>query len=198
MEEVQSANASIIQNSDNSSVKSVKRDLRCCQLGEEVLYGLTFFGRLIMTLYSFHAMLFIYNFVIELIILIPETLYLTDYLIVQILIIIVFLLFSVFASSILVIPTYEVFLFPFLRNRNVLAHLESLRNTMDIIYDIKPEEINLKTNNIIFDIILVLVEIFYFLGFFFGFSSKLIIVKDVIRVCIFCLIYFYFLVIFFS
>jgi hypothetical protein len=80
----------------------------------------------------------------------------------------------------------------------VLAHLESLRNTMDIIYDIKPEEINLKTNNIIFDIILVLVEIFYFLGFFFGFSSKLIIVKDVIRVCIFCLIYFYFLVIFFS
>ena len=151
MEEVHSINMSIIQ-SDISSVKSLKRDLRCCQLGEEVLYGLTFFGRLIMTLYSFHAMLFIYNFVIELILLIPETLYLTDSIIAQIVIIIIFLLFSVFASSILVIPTYEVFLFPFLRYRNVLAHLESLKNTMNIIYDIKTEEINLKTNNIIVDV----------------------------------------------
>ena len=197
MEEVHSINMSIIQ-SDISSVKSLKRDLRCCQLGEEVLYGLTFFGRLIMTLYSFHAMLFIYNFVIELILLIPETLYLTDSIIAQIVIIIIFLLFSVFASSILVIPTYEVFLFPFLRYRNVLAHLESLKNTMNIIYDIKTEEINLKTNNIIVDVILILVEIFYFIGFWFGFSSKSIKIKDVIRVGIFCVIYFYFLVIFFS
>ena len=111
--------------SDISSVKSLKRDLKICECGEEILYGLTFFGRLIMTYYSFHAMLFIYNFIIELIILIPEILYITNSVFLQVLIIFAFFLFSIFSSSILVIPTYEVFLFPFLRYRNVLAHLES-------------------------------------------------------------------------
>jgi len=184
--------------SDISSVKSIKRDFKCCQCGEEVLYGLTLFGRLIMTLYSFHAMLFIYNFVIELIILIPEILYLTNSVAIQILIILLFLMFSIFASSILVIPTYEVFLFPFLRYRNVLAHLESLKKTMYIIYDIETEKINLKRNNFIADGILVFVEISYFIGFCCGFSSNSIKTKDVIRVIIFCVVYCYFLVIFFS
>ena len=184
--------------SDISSVKSLKRNFQCIQCGEEILYGLTFFGRLIMTYYSFHAMLFIYNFIIELIILIPEILYLTNNVFVQILIILLFILFSIFVSSILVIPTYEVFLFPFLRYRNVLAHLESLKKTMKIIYDIKTEEINLKTNNCFIDLILFLVELFYFIGFCCGFSSNSIGTKDIIRVVIFALVYLYFLVIFFS
>ena len=184
--------------SDNSSVKSLKRDLRCIKCGEEILYGLTFVGRLIMTYYSFHAMLFIYNFIIELIILIPEILYLTNSVFVQTFIIIIFILFSIFVSSILVIPTYEFFLFPFLRYRNVLAHLESLRKTWDIIFDIKTEEINLKTNNSLVDLFLFVVELLYFIGFFCGFSSNSIGTKDYIRVSIFFLVYLYFLVIFFS
>lgn len=191
-------NDQIDNKSDNSSVKSQKRDLRCIKCGEEILYGLTFFGRLIMTYYSFHAMLFIYNFIIELIILIPEILYITNSGIVQALIIIIFFLFSIFVSSILVIPTYEVFLFPFLRYRNVLAHLESLKKTMNIIYGIKTEEINLKANNCFTDLILFLVELFYFIGFFCGFSSNSIGTKDYIRVGIFLVVYLYFLVIFFS
>jgi hypothetical protein len=191
-------NEQIDNKSDVSSVKSLKRDLYFCKCGEEILYGLTFLGRLIMTYYSFHAMLFIYNFIIELIILIPEILYITNNVFVQILIIIIFFLFSIFASSILVIPTYEVFLFPFLRYRNVLAHLQSLKKTMNIIYDIKTEEINLKTNNWFIDLILILVELFYFIGFFCGFSSNSIGTKDTIRVGIFIVVYLYFLVLFFS
>ena len=69
---------------------------------------------------------------------------------------------------------------------------------MNIIYDIETEEINLKKNSCFIDLILLLVEIFYFIGFCCGFSSNSIGTKDVIRVGIFCVVYFYFLVMFFS
>ena len=175
----------------------------CCNSwGEEVIYGITFFGRLIMTFYSIHALFFIYNIIFQFIILIPGTLYITDIFIFQIIIIIIYFLFSLLCSTILVISTYDFLLFQFLRNRNIIAHLESLRIIINIINDknnnVTRKKVELKKSKWCLDIFLFLIEISYIIGFFLGFTSGTIIVKDIIRELILLVIYFYYLIIFFS
>ena len=44
-------------------------------VGDEIWFAFTFIGRIIMTIYSIHGLFFIYNFIIEFIILIPGLLY---------------------------------------------------------------------------------------------------------------------------
>ena len=63
-----------INSVNDNERRPIKRKIfsRC---GEEVLYGITFLGRLIMTLYSFHGLFFIYNFIVQFIILVPGILY---------------------------------------------------------------------------------------------------------------------------
>ena len=196
-----------LNSNELKSVPSLKRECDCCEscsccnsCGEEVLYAITLVGRLIMTFYSFHALFFIYNFIIQFIMLIPEILYSTDYVFLQAIIIIVYLFFAILASNILIIPTYEFLLFSFLRYRNVLAHVQSLRITMNIINknDKDDEKIEFKKSNYWIDSFLIIIEIAYIIGFFLGFSSGTIKGKDIIRLIILIIIYFYYLIIFFG
>ena len=105
-------------------------------------------------------------------------------------------------STILVISTYDFLLFQFLRNRNIIAHLESLRIIINIINDknnnVTGKKVELKKSKWCLDIFLFLIEISYIIGFFLGFTSGTIIVKDIIRELILLVIYFYYLIIFFS
>ena len=188
------------------SVPSLKKECDCCceccnSWGEEVIYGITFLGRLIMTLYSFHALFFIYNFFFQFILLIPSLLYITDSVVVQVIVIIIYFFFAILSSNIIVIPTYDFLLFPFLSHRNILAHLESLRITTNIINDndnTDLKKIELKKSKFWLDVFLFLIETAYIVGFFLGFSSETIKIKDVIRVIILFIIYLYYLLIFFS
>ena len=173
----------------------------CCQYcSEDIMFGITFPGRMIMTLYSFQALFFIYNFIINFIFLLPGMLYFTNDIIVITLVFLVYAFFASLCSNILIIPTYECLLFGFLRIKNVLAHLESLKITMNIIHykNYKNVEIDYNKSNIITDLVLIFIEIAYAVGFFSGFSSETIYIKDIVRVIIFFLIYFYYLIIFFG
>ena len=175
----------------------------CCNFwGEEIIYGITFFGRLIITYYSMHALFFIYNFIVQFIILIPGILYITDIFFFKIIIIIVYLLFSILSSNIIVISTYDFLLFQFLRYRNVIAHLESLRIIINIINDktdnFAKKTVELNASKWCLDIALFIIEISYIIGFFLGFTSGTIIGKDIIREVILIIIYIYYLVIFIS
>ena len=108
----------------------------CCEYcSEDIMFGITFPGRLIMTLYSFQALFFIYNFIINFIFILPGMLYFTNNIIFIILVFLVYGLFASLCSNILIIPTYELLLFGFLRINNALAHLESLKITMNIIHN---------------------------------------------------------------
>lgn len=63
---------SSLNSSDNSSEKEQNNNDRCLfKIGEEATYALTFIARIIMTLYSFHGLFFILNFLIQFIILVP-------------------------------------------------------------------------------------------------------------------------------
>ena len=177
------------------------RDCCCeCCCSEDICYGLTFLGRLVLTLYSFQALFFLYNFIINYILLLPGMLYFTDNSAVIFLVFLVYVFFAGFCSNLLIIPTYELLQFNFLRYKNCLCHLQSLRITKNIIHgnDSSDEKINFKESNIIVNILLILIEIAYIIGFILGFFHKTMVAKDIIREIIYIIIYFYYLVIFFG
>ena len=90
----------------------------------EVIFAITFLGRIIMTLYSFHGLFFIYNFIIQYIILVPGILYEINIGFFQVLFGLIYVIFAISTSNVLVIPTYEFFLFPFLTFKNPLYHFK--------------------------------------------------------------------------
>ena len=60
----------------NSSVSSDADSInKKINIESEIFFAITFIGRLVMTLYSFHGLFFIYNFIIQYIILVPGILY---------------------------------------------------------------------------------------------------------------------------
>ena len=98
---------------DNRSFKkeyNFKLNISC---GEEIFYGLTFFGRLIMTIFSINGVFFIYNLIIQFILLIPGLLSENDHILVQLTIAALYIIFSILITNVLIIPAYEFFLFSF-------------------------------------------------------------------------------------
>ena len=191
----------ILNDDDNGDIFMQKKcRIQCCckYCSEDIMYGITFIGRLVMTLYSFQALFFLYNIIINFIFLVPGMLYYTDNMGIKVLINVFYAFFASFCSNILIIPTYELFLFSFIKYKNILAHLESLKLTVNIIQNNKhaKDKIELKKSNIIIDFILIVIELCYAIGFICGLSSKTVIFKDIIRVIIYVLIYIYYLLIF--
>ena len=174
----------------------------CCKyISEDIMYGITAVGRLIMTWYSFHPLFFLYNFIINFICLLPSMLFFTENILMIGFIFICYIFFSFFCSNILIIPTYELFLFSFIKHKNVLAHLESLKITMNIIHNdnIGRNKIEYKKSYLVVDIILIILEILYVLGFLLGIIyPETVAFKDFTRIFVYILIYFYYLSIFFG
>ena len=186
---------SINSNSSNSSTMKQKK------VGDEVMFAITFIARIIMTLYSFHGLFFIYNFIIQYIILVPGILYEIDNLFSQIFLGCIYIIFAMCTSNVLVIPTYEFLLFPYLNFRNPLYHLQSLQRTRYIINDrkdklIQSEEELENERNIVVNVILIIIEVFYGIGYILGLASITIKMKDYVKIVILFLIYTYYLVIF--
>lgn len=177
-----------------------QNDRKIFKCGEEVTYGITFIARIIISLYSFHGLFFMLNFLVQFIILVPGVLYEINSTSGQIILSIIYIFFSLFASTLLIIPTYELLQFPFLRYRNVLAHLESLAIVKNIIGDDDNacQELVLNKNRDWVDILLIVIEISYLIGFFLGFSSITSIFTDIVHIVILSIIYFYYLVLYFG
>ena len=82
---------------------------------KDIWFGITFFGRLILTFYSLHGLLFVYNFVAQYILYVPGILVLVENLFAKICLVIISLFFRLCDNNILVIPVYECLSFPFLK-----------------------------------------------------------------------------------
>ena len=188
MEPESSQSESMILKQENEFKQSKRRGIcgSCNKIfesvGPEIWFGLTFLGRLVMTLYSLHGLFFIYNFIIQFIILIPGRLYDLKSIGLQWVFGLLFILFAMVSSNVLIIPTYDFLLFPYLRFRNPLAHLHSLIRAKLVIDDNKVrlkrdgDEESIQNQNMpLLNFLLILIGFLYVFGFFIGllFSATL-------------------------
>ena len=102
--------------------------------------------------------------------------------------------FSIFVSNVLVIPTYDFLLFPLLNYKNPLYHFESFSRIVNIIEHKleKEEKIDLEGDNknvTWLNIVLIVIEVMYVVGFAFNILSITIILEDLTKVIILFLIY---------
>jgi len=134
-----------------------------------------FLGRLIITYYSFYGVIFIYNFAIQFLTLIPGTISKIDCKIIKILSLSLYFIYSIFYSRILLIPTFEFFSFPFIRFKDSLSHLKTFNYIVDD-KEFKSEYLN--KNNEILNYFLMFIEVFYLISFILGISTSLLTLMD--------------------
>ena len=162
---------------------------------DNTMFNITFLGRLIITYYSIYGVIFIYNFAIQILILIPGKILQIDNKSIIYIHIFLYFFYSIFYSIILVIPTYEFFSFPFLRFKDPLSHLWTFKHIFND-EEFKPEYTN-KSNKII-NGCLILIELFYFISFILGIFSNNLNLIDIFNFFILFIIYIFYLTIFFS
>ena len=162
-------------------------------------YGVSLFGRILFTLYSIHGVFFIYNFVIQYIIMFPSVLYSNEMSKVEgFFFSCIYTMFAINTSNLLLIPTYEFFSFPFLLYKQPFAHIISF------IYTRKGEEYsskNIEEHNVCTKItfgFFIFVELLYLVGLLCIYFFEIVILKDCIKMGILILIYTYYTIIFLS
>ena len=103
----------------------------------------------------------------------------------------IYILFSLSAGNILVIPTYEFLTFPFMTFRNPFVHL------LSFAYIVRNKrykfEKALKESNQTVNIFLIIVEVFYVLGFLCFWASITPVIEDWCKLFILVFIYTYYL-----
>ena len=182
------------ENNDGKEVliKKNKEDIDKDEIKYDLWFGITLPGRIIFTLYSLHGLFFIYNIIIEYIILIPGLLFEIKDTFKALLLSIIFSIFALSASNILVIPTFEFFSFPFLMYKNPY-HIRSF------IYIYKEKEFNKERpenkNSKFFNFFFLIFEILYAIGLGLGYVSNSIKYKDWIKLVILMILYSYYLII---
>ena len=160
-------------------------------------YGVSLFGRILFTLYSIHGVFFIYNFVIQYIIMFPSVLYSNEMSKVEgFFFSCIYTLFAINTSNLLLIPTYEFFSFPFLLYKQPFAHIISFiytRRGQEYSYeDVKVHNVCTKITFVLF----ILVEVLYVIGLICVYFFENVILKDCIKMGILILIYTYYTIIF--
>ena len=159
----------------------------------DLWHGITLPSRIILTLYSFYGLFFIYNLILQYILLIAGLLFETTNLAFKIILSSVFCIFSISSANILVIPTFEFFSFNLLMNKNPLSHLQSF---IYIYQERKFDENKINEKNyIIINVFFVLIGLLYVIGLLLGYSSMTIKFKDYIKILILIIIYTYYLTI---
>lgn len=158
---------------------------------KDIMYGITFLGRILITLYSFQGLLFLYNIIFQFLTFIPLLFYDIENFWLKIFFCFIYICFSLLFSNIMVIPAFEFLSFPFLYFNNPLSHFYSFYY---IIYD---EQFNVTEsigkNNNRTNFLLIIIEVLYFIGFLLAILSITTSFLDYINFFLLCLIYLYYL-----
>ena len=181
-------------NSEDNGQKESNDDEKCSfNIDGDIMYGITFLARIIITYYSFYGLLFIYNFVIQYIILIHNLIFKIENNSLKYVLLLFLLFLSYCFSKILVIPTFDFFSFPFLNFRDSLSHLWSF----NYIYENKKFETEKITKRFNFKLnfLFILLEICFFITYGLGVLSINITLKDLLTSFILIIIYSYYLII---
>jgi len=184
---------------DLVSVKTTKTQKEK-RIAKEVWFAATILGRIVMTLYSFHGLFFIYNIVIQYIILVPGILYDMESIEARIFVGIVYILFAACASNVLVIPTYEFLLLPYLHYKNPFYHIQSFGRVINIVEkELEKEDEEVENENqdyLWINIFLIVVEFFYYSSYLLALASITTKFKDYVKIVILFIIYVYYIMVF--
>jgi len=181
------------QNEENQNHNSFCSCFFCsCTCDRNFQYGLTFFGRLLMTIYSIHGLFFIYSIIIQYILYFPGFLFQIDSGLLKFIFSIIYIAFSISCSNILVIPTYEFFTFPFIKYINPFGHFNSfiyIFNEREFDFDL-----NINKNSNIINYFLYSIEGIYIIGLLLTFYPGILLIKDLAKIGILIFIYSYYLI----
>ena len=188
-------------NGDKEKIENKKNNKSIIEMiyhdHQNISFGLSFLGRIIMTVYSFHGLFLFYNLILEYFLLIPGFFFRINDETGKFLLSIIYICYSLCLSNILIIPTYEFLTFPYLMYPNSLMHLISF------IYIYKEKEFNHKqiiqenkNTTFILNVIFYIIEGAYVIGYGLSMFTDVIIVKDLIKSIILILVYLNFAVLF--
>ena len=190
-----------IINKDDEKCIMNKDDEKCkIIISGDIMYGITFFGRLIMTYYSIYGLALIYNYFIQYIVLILGLVYDEDlpfdHFIFKYFIGFISIFFTLTTiPKILIIPTFEFFSFPFINYHDPLIHIMSFK-AINKNEKFDTEKMDKKYNYIV-NGLLIFVEICYFFTSIISLLSNITTFKDYTTFGILSIVYIYYLVIFF-
>lgn len=153
----------------------------------DLYFGLTLPGRIIFTLYSFHGLFFIYNIIIQYIILIPSLLYSIEDFAQGVILSVLYLIFAISSANILIIPSFEFLNFPFLSYRNPICHILSFKYIF-LEKEFNKNKVENENCNVT-NVVLFIIEILYIIGLIKGYISQTIDFKDNIKLVILIIIY---------
>ena len=164
----------------------------CINKGEKIWYNLSLGCRIILTLLSLEALFFIYNMIIQDILIFPGILYDMENLM-WIPFYFLYIIFIWYASKLIIIPTYEFLNFPYLRYYNPFCHLNSFRYLLNGIKykEIENERINSKFILRINQILAACGGIFSLLFVISFFLKSLVKIKDYLEVIFLIFIFIY-------
>ena len=186
-----STNENININNENNNENN---DDSC--INKNIMFGITFLGRIIFPLYSIYGLFFIYNFIFQYLTSIPIAFYDLKERKNQAFIGIIYIFFSVFISNVMLIPTFDFLCFPFLTLTNPLSHFETfiyISNGKEQNFLQKSTDKNKKWINYF----LIAIEGLYFIGFLLYIFSLSISIKDIIDAFFLILVYIYYLTLLF-
>ena len=176
-----------------------RRQLKnCINKGEKIWYNISLICRIIFTLLSLEALFFIYNMIVQDILIFPGILYDMENLM-WIPFYLLYIIFIWYASKLIIIPTYEFINFSFLRYYNPFCHLNSFRYLINGIKykEIENENINSKYILRINQILGACGGMFSLLFVLTLFFKSLIKIKDYVELLFLILIFIYYISIIF-
>ena len=170
----------------------------CINKGEKIWYNISLVCRIIFTILSLEALFFIYNIIVQDILIFPGILYDMENLM-WIPFYLLYIIFIWYASNLIIIPTYEFINFSFLRYYNPFCHLNSFRYLINGIKykEIENENLNSKYILRINQILGACGGMFCLLFILTFFFKSLIIIKDYVEFLFLIFIFIYYISIIF-
>ena len=176
--------------------EDVEKEIKCINFDNDIIFAFTFLGRFLITIYSFHGIFFIYNFIFQNLALLAIILYSFDKIILRLLAVVVYISLAALTSNVLVIPIFDFLSFPFLRFKNPLSHLETF-NYINERKKFNSKDIKEKNNTFI-NICFIFISLIYIIGFILALFTSISSIKNFMVFIILSLIYIYYLTIYFS
>ena len=170
----------------------------CINKGGKIWYNISLICRIIFTLLSLEALFFIYNMIVQDILIFPGILYDMENLM-WIPFYLLYIIFIWYASKLIIIPTYEFINFSFIRYYNPFCHLNSFRYLFNGIKykEIENENINSKYILRINQILGACGGMFSLLFILTLFFKSLIKIKDYVELLFLIFIFIYYISIIF-
>ena len=187
-------------NEDNIKIDKIQKTEQTTSIKKNdylILKGLSYIGRVVLTIYSFYAMIYLFTLIFQYFIILGGIIYIIDNKFGEVIFGIFYIIFSILASNVLIIPLFEFFTFPFYKCRNFLSHLFIL---IDFIFDTKllngKDENSVYKINMVYDIILTVYGIIFVVAYLLTLTKGIFGFLDIVVFISLILVFVYFVILY--